>query len=896
MFAALDAPLRQDIEWLLDILGVMLQEQTSTSFIKKVESIRNAAIQHRENGHDITALASQINGLECRQAQKLVRAFGMYFQGVNISERVHRIRQRRDTAMSADSIPPADSILDAITRLHAQGVTLDTLVSWLPKIAIEPVFTAHPTEAMRRVLLEKERVITEAMLTRATKQHTPDEQATHTAIVQMALTATWQTRDSSPVRPSIEDEREHVAYYIIQVLYHVVPALYEMLDRAISRVYQQSPSLPRILSFGTWVGGDMDGNPNVNAQTVEATLSAQRRTVLTRYIEELWHLARLLSQSYDFVDPEGPLLARLATYQQQYPEFASQSRPRHRDMPYRLLNDVMRARLQATLDQQAGSYLSPEELEDDIQLCLQSLEANNGKHAGWFALRRLLWRVRTFGFHLARLDVRQESRVHSEAIAYALHQANWSELSVSSRAEEIRCYANGDKNLPTGNDEGNQRLQAVFVALATAYQRYGKAALGHYIVSMTHDRVDMLSVLALARRGGLVDEDGRVPLDIVPLFETIDDLQRAEATLLDLVLDPAYRLHLEHRGNIQIVMLGYSDSGKDGGIAASRWCLQRAQKHLLECAERAGINVTFFHGRGGSVIRGGSKIVRAIDAGPRGSVGGRLRVTEQGEVIHRKYGIKESAIGSLERMTAAVFLSSISPRKPEPREPTWRKVMECISGESGTAYRGLIDAPSFMRYFRLATPIDVIERMTLGSRPSRRMRQDDALAHLRAIPWVFAWSQARAAVPGWYGMGSGIQAAVDAGYEQTLLEMSKEWPFFRMLLDDVAMVLSKADLVIAERFSRLAGDLHPYFFSMVEKEFRLTNQWVKSLMGQQALLSHDPRLAQSIHLRNPSIDPISIIQVDLLQRWRATDGSDDDLLRVLVTCVNSVSQGLQNTG
>ena len=610
----------------------------------------------------------------------------------------------------------------------------------------------------------------------------------------------------------------------------------------------------------------------------------------------MWQLASLLSQSTTLVAVSPALSAQLERYQALLPDAAARSRPRHGDMPYRLLNDLMRARLQATLDDADGAYAAPAELEHDLQLILDSLEVNKGLHAGWFAVRRLLWRVRSFGFHLARLDVRQESSVHARAVADALGQADWDSQDATHRAGLLGPYASGEQALPQVDDEGNARLDAVFAALADARTRHGADALGSYIISMAHNRADVLTVLALARRGGLVDDAGAVPLDIVPLFETVDDLRGGTGTVQDLLADPVYRQHLRARGDTQMVMLGYSDSGKDGGIAASRWGLQRAQVELLEAAAELGVRLTFFHGRGGSIVRGGGKTTRALDAAPRGSVDGRLRVTEQGEVIHRKYGIRALALRSLEQMTGAVLLSSLRPRAPEPREDAWRPVMDLVAERSTVAYRGFVGAPDFMQYFRLATPIDVIERMTLGSRPSRRLGQDAALSNLRAIPWVFAWSQARAVIPGWYGVGSGLQAAVEAGHEDSLREMAQDWPFFRTFLDDIAMVLSKGDLNIAELFSRLAGPLHARFFPRIRDELALTKHWVKTLLGQRSLLQHDPRLALSIRLRNPYIDPISVLQVDLLQRWRATDGEDEELLRALVACVNGVAQGVQNTG
>lgn len=897
VFATPDIPLRDDVRRLGALVGDLLAEQVSAEFLDEIETVRTTAIARRESDAPPSSLSEQLSGRTPRDAEALVRAFSTYFQVVNIAERVHRIRRRRDYQRSSADTPQPDGLHDALRRLKAQGVSAQELGQWLPRIDVEPVFTAHPTEAVRRALLEKEQLMVASLVDNLDGMRTPGERATDAARFRMALTASWQTADSSPVRPTVDDEREHVGFYLTQVLYRVIPVMYETLEHAIEQTYGEPVPLPRLLRFGTWVGGDMDGNPNVDAGTITATLDAQRRAVLDRYLKELWQLASLLSQSTTLVAVSDALLAQLERYRQLLPEAAARSRPRHADMPYRLLNDLMRARLQATLDDAPGAYAAPTELEQDLQLILDSLQANKGLHAGWFAVRRLLWRVRSFGFHLARLDVRQESSVHARAVAAALGDGDWDARSAQDRARLLGAYAGGEQTLPAApEDAGNARLDAVFAALADARARHGADALGSYIISMAHNRADVLTVLALARRGGLVDAAGAVPLDIVPLFETVDDLRGGTGTLRDLLADPVYRRHLSARNDVQMVMLGYSDSGKDGGIAASRWGLQRAQVELLEAAAELGIRLTFFHGRGGSIVRGGGKTTRALDAAPRGSVDGRLRVTEQGEVIHRKYGIRALALRSLEQMTGAVLLSSLRPRAPEPREDAWRPVMDIVAEHSTRAYRSFVGDAEFMRYFRLATPIDVIERMTLGSRPSRRLGQDAALDNLRAIPWVFAWSQARAVIPGWYGVGSGLRAAVEAGHEDTLREMAADWPFFRTFLDDIAMVLSKGDLNIAEMFSRLAGPLHERFFPRIRDELALTKGWVKSLTGQASLLQHDPRLALSIRLRNPYIDPISVLQVDLLQRWRATDGEDEDLLRALVACVNGVSQGVQNTG
>ena len=895
-FAPPDLPLRDDVRRLGALVGDMLAEQVSPAFLEEVERVRTTAISRRQNGGSMESLSALLDGLEPAHAEALVRAFSTYFQVVNIAERVHRIRRRRDYQRADTGTPQPESLHDALLRLKRQAVSPDELRDWLERIDIEPVFTAHPTEAVRRALLEKEQIMVAALIDDLDGARTPGERAADLARFRMALTSAWQTADSSPVRPGVEDEREHVGFYLTEVLYRVMPVFYETLDHAIGEYFGIATDLPRLVRFGTWVGGDMDGNPNVDATTIRSTLDAQRRAILGRYRAELQQLTHVLSQSTGVVGVDAQVLAQVERYRGLLPEAAAAARPRHADMPYRLLIDLMAARLQATLEDRAEGYGSPREFADDIDLIRQSLEHNRGVHAGWFSVRRLVWRLRTFGFHLARLDVRQESGVHARAVAAALEDEQWESRGPVEQAARLGPYAGGSRVLPAADEPGNARLDAVFAALSDARRRHGPDALGAYIISMARSRADVLTVLALARRGGLV-EDGQVPLDIAPLFETVDDLRQGPDTLRDLLADPVYRQHLAARGNVQMVMLGYSDSGKDGGIAASRWGLQRAQVELMQAAEELGIKLTFFHGRGGSLSRGGSKTSRAVDASPRGSVDGRLRVTEQGEAIHRKFGIRALALRSLEQATGAVLVSSIRPRAPEPREAKWREVMDAVAQASSQAYRGFVGAPRFMYYFRSATPIDVIERMTLGSRPSRRLGQDAALSNLRAIPWVFAWSQARAVIPGWYGVGTGLQAAVDRFGEEVLREMGRDWPFFKTFLDDVSMVLAKGDMGIAGMFSRLAGEeLHGEFFPRVQAEHALTRRWVLALNGNEFLLQHDQRLALSIRLRNPYVDPISVLQADLLERWRASGREDDALLRALVASVNGVSQGVQNTG
>ena len=441
----------------------------------------------------------------------------------------------------------------------------------------------------------------------------------------------------------------------------------------------------------------------------------------------------------------------------------------------------------------------------------------------------------------------------------------------------------------------------MFRAVARLRPRYGEHAFGPYIVSMSRSAADALAVLALARTAGCVDAAGRVPLDVAPLFETVDDLDAAADTLRALFADPVYRAHLDARGGRQVVMLGYSDSAKDGGMLASRWALHRTQSALTALAAESGVRIAFFHGRGGSISRGGGKTERAVIAAPRGSVDGFLRLTEQGEVIHRKYGIRAIALRNLEQTTGAVLRATLRPRPPEPREAGWRAIASELAAEARARYRALVHEDAlFPAYFRAATPIDVIERLRIGSRPAKRAGSGD-IGSLRAIPWVFAWSQNRAGLTAWYGVGGALERALAEHGRDTLTEMARDWPFFTSLIDDLEMVLAKSDPAIFERYSLLAaglpeGDLHARFHPGIAAEFQRTREAVLAIKGSRELLVGDHRLRQSIRLRNPYVDPISLLQVDLLARWRAAGRPDDALQQALVATVNGIAAGVQNTG
>ena len=891
-FAETDTLLRDDVRRLGTMVGEMLADQVSPELLTQVESVRRAAIARREQGETIDELAARLAAVPMQDADALVRAFAAYFGVVNLAERVHRIRRRRHYQRNGDA-PQPGGLCAVLRALREDGVTLDQLRELLPRLRIEPVFTAHPTEAMRRSLLLKERTMVERLIADIDRQRTPAERGADTARIRQALTASWQTADTPPQQPTVADEVEHIGFYLNNVLYRALPVYYEAFADAVETVYGERIELPAMLRFGTWVGGDMDGNPNVGADTILAALTAQRAQALTNYRADLHALGEILTQSRDRVPVDEAIEAHIAGYTRAMPAAAGKLSPRLADMPYRQLLDLMRARLAATLAGEAVGYADADAFIADLQLIDASLLRHRGEHAGRFALQRVLWRARTFGFHLATLDLRQDSGTHDIAVAALLDDAQWLTRTPAERIAPLHALIENTAKIDIDAPAAQPTL-TVMRTVREARTTFGAHAFGPYIISMSRSAADVLAVLALARVAGCV-EDHQVPLDVAPLFETIDDLRAAPEIMRALFDDPVYRLHLQARDGRQTVMLGYSDSAKDGGILASRWALQRTQAELLTLSQQAGVRIVFFHGRGGSVSRGGGKTERAIIAAPRGTVDGVLRVTEQGEVIHRKYGIRALALRNLEQATAAVLRVSLRPRPQELREAGWRALAAELAQTSRAHYRALVhEHPEFPAYFRAATPIDVIERLRLGSRPSKR--REGGIDALRAIPWVFAWSQNRSGLTGWYGVGTALAHGIASHGHDTIAAMAHDWPFFAAMLDDIEMLMAKSDLAIFERYSRLAGPLHEVFYAEIAAEFERTADTILSLRGRSQLLQDDYRLRLSIRLRNPYVDPISLLQVELLQRWRDAGREDEALFQALVSTVNGIAAGIQNTG
>jgi len=555
---------------------------------------------------------------------------------------------------------------------------------------------------------------------------------------------------------------------------------------------------------------------------------------------------------------------------------------------------VVAQRLDATGSAAHGAYETPNALLDDLLCVARSLDDNKGRHAGWWGVRRLCLRVMTFGFHLASLDLRQDAITHRHAIAQLLDKSDYPELEEQLRIECLREQLAKPRRSGAAAKAGEDaeiHALGVMNTIRRARERFGPAAVGPYIVSMAQGADDALAVLVLAKAANLVDTQGNVALDVVPLFETVDDLNAAGATLKRLFADEVYREHLRQRSDRQMVMLGYSDSCKESGIAASRWALYCAQSDLSAICEDFAIELRLFHGRGGTISRGGGKTRDAIFAQPKGTVHGDLRVTEQGEIIHAKYGLRGIALDTLELTLGAVLEATL--RAVDPASEQLRAVMHLIAAESRKAYKQLIAMPGFWPYFRHATPIDMIERLPLGSRPASRPGVE-GLGALRAIPWVFAWTQSRHLLPGWYGIAEGLEAAAQKYGDEALQNLCKESPFFRNLLGDVEMVLAKADMAIARHYAQLCDD--DTVFEHIRDAYERSCQGILRVRRSQNLLDTEPALRSSFDLRNPYIDPMSLLQVDLLRRWRDSGRNDPDLESALTSTILGIARGLKNTG
>jgi len=898
-FPAKDVALRDDVHALGGLVGEVLRDQGGEALLGEVERDRRASLRRRE-GEPGAGVELMVRAGERApaQARDLVRAFSAWFQVVNLAEKVHRIRRRRAYQSRSDR-PQPGGIGDCLFRLKAAGIDAQGVLRMLGETTIYPVFTAHPTESTRRTILRNQQRIADLMIERINPSLTPGERRSVMERIRFEVTAGWQTEEHPRERLTVADEREHVLFYVAEVIYRIVPALYEEIEVWLEHVYgleRGSFEVPCMLRFGTWVGGDMDGNPDVHAKTIRETLHRQQRVIISTYYEECLALASKLSQSASRVRVSRALEQRIADYSVILPAARDMTPSRHDRMPYRVFFAQVAERLRTTWDGRPNGYEGAEGFIADVQVAADSLRSNGGRFAGLFLVERLLRRARTFGFHLATLDLRQRSEVHHHVVGQGLGDDGWMARTSEDRTQILAEAIAADQG-PTGTlDAVGRRSLAVFDAMIHCRARYGARAIGDYIVSNTSGPDDVLAALLLARWAGVTEKpSGQVPIDLVPHFDDYDSLERSGEILRMLCAAGVYREHLDARDRRQTVLIGYSESNKEGGIAASRFAVYRAQSVLVQAADEIGIGLGIVHGRGGTASRGGGPIEVLVQSSPPGAIRGCLRATEQGEVVNNNYGLNSIAMRTFEQAIHAVMLASTGRRDGEGLD-RHMEVMTAIAKASMKRYRGLVfESPGFADYFRNVTPIDVIERMQVGSRPAFRPG-GTGFEGLRPTPWVFAWMQSRHTLPGWYGVGTGLdEAARDLGASR-LAHAWANWPFFSYLLDDVEMQLVRADLGIASLYHGLAPDGFDPLMEEVRREHALTSRWITWVKGEVDLLDDNQRMQRSILLRSPYLDPMHYMQVDLLRRWRATGRSDTAIFQALLASISGIAQGLQATG
>ena len=896
-------PLRDDVHALGALVGEILHEQGGERLFQLVESDRVAAIRGRNGETAARAdLAAQVRERPPALARDLVRAFSMWFQAVNLAEKVHRIRRRRDYFVKDSQRPQPGGVEDAIVALRSQGLEAHQVSELIGSLSIEPVFAPHSTEAARRTLLGKQQRVAQRLLERLDPSLTPHESRSIWDNIRMELTSGWQTEELPRARLTVADEREQMLFYFIEVLYRVVPAFYEEIAQALEKVYGARPGavrVPSILHFGSWAGGDMDGNPDVHAKTIRETLARQQQVIINAYFQECQELARRLSQSASRVSASAELAKQLEHYVTLLPGARAITPVRHDRMPYRVFLAQIGERLRGAFEGRAAGYEKARQFRDDIALIANSLKANKGTHAGLFYVERLLRRIDAFGFHLATLDVRQQASVLHQVIAQGMADERWLTRSPRERRDLLAEALEKDRGPVTELDALGKRTLAVFDAITQGRHRYGAEAIGYFIISGASGTDDLLAALLLAHWAAAYDKySGEVALDIAPQFESEESLRGCGAILEELLADPLYRRHLEARGRRQCVLIGYSDSNKEAGTCTSRFLIHQAQAEIARVLAAAGERPVLFHARGGSLARGGGRIESLIKAAPAGAIDGVLRIREQGSTVKQGYGLRPIAMRTLERAFNALSLATAAAHsgRVQPDSAAHLEVAAVLAHESREAYRRLVYAgPQFYEFFQAATPIDVIERMQIGSRSVHRSAES-GLAALLPVPWVFAWSQARFMLPGWYGAGSGLAAAVRALGAARVREAYEGWFFLRNLVDDVETMLARADLEIAHYYEDLSPPHLLHFGSDIRAEYQLACEQILTIKNSRELLDSDPTLQRSIRLRNPYVDPMNLMQVDLLRRWRTGGRTDHDLFAALLASVGGIAEGLQSTG
>ena len=972
-----DQPLSDDIHMLGDLLGETLQRLAGGRLFDLEEKTRALCKELRSESTTPSTSADQqlqaadqlknlLRGLSLDEAIGVIRAFSVFFQLVNIAEQHHRIRRKRDYELRTPDQPQRGSIAEGLRRLAEEMAELpaDEVVTSLQRVIdqleIVPVMTAHPTEAARRTLLEKHQRIATLLTTHDNEILPPRRQVEIRTLLAAEIESIWQTDEVRHTQPTVLDEVNNTLYYFSLTLFETIPTLLEELDEHLAKnfpgVRLSEKAVP--IRFGSWVGGDRDGNPFVTPEITWETARQQQRLILNLYHEVIIDLTRRLSESQRFTTPSTELRESIRRDLKEMPEVETEIAKRFPEEPYRQKLTCILKRIENTLDRNrelasgllierpdellsirpalpiiaalthgdralASIYRTGEELWEDLRVVRDSLIADKAVAAARM-VSRLMRQVRTFDLHLATLDLRQHSQRHTAALDQITRhlglEPSFAAMSEAERVEWLTAELTTPRPLvaPEAHlDRETTESLNVLRVTRRILDEITPQAIRTYIVSMTHEASDLLAVLVFAKQAGLIEYSGPATdrlspvnsrIAVCPLFETIDDLRRAPQVMANLFTNPVYRRLLGAQGNLQEVMIGYSDSSKDGGILTSSWELFKAQDRLWEVAREHGVELRLFHGRGGTVGRGGGPSHEAILAQPPGTVASRIKITEQGEVISSKYSLQEIAQRSLELTTAAVIAASL-PRREEPAGlPRWSEAMEQLSEAAYAKYRGIVSgAAGFYDYFVEATPVEELQYLRIGSRPAKRKQGSKSLDDLRAIPWVFGWTQSRHLLPGWLAVGSTLNDFIQASPRKNLdllREMYREWTFFHSVISNIEMTLAKADFQIASYYADIVTDkeLGQRIFDLLRDEYQRTCRVILQITNEKKLLDKSPVLQRSITVRNPYVDPMSYLQVELLGRKRATATEQlpaeerEKLLYAILLTINGIAAGMRNTG
>ena len=910
------AALRASVRQLGALLGEALERHEGAELLALVERVRSLARQP-----DDEDLRSTLAGVDAKTAVVLARAFTAYFQLVNVTEQLHRWQE----VTAVQEGPLASAVGRIGDALEEGSIDRDLVSAVLSRLEYRPVFTAHPTEATRRSVIDLLRRIADTVHNLEDPRGARADQPRLERRLAELVDLVWQTDELRIQRPEPTDEARTAIYYLGTLASRVVPDLLAELDRSLATIGLELPAGSRPLRFGAWAGGDRDGNPNVTPQVTLEVIGLQHDAALRDLITHVENLLAELSSSTRVVGITEELRRSLEADAEALPITYDALKRLNAEEPYRLKLSFVRVRLQRTRDRLAGGtphepgrdYAGFDELMTDLSLIRDSMLASGDELTGNGSILRLIRTATTIGLGLATLDIREHSGKHHEALADLYDRLGeldtaYAELdrpariALLSRELASRRPLTGSRAVDLGPSA--TASLSLLHAIRTALDTYGPDTIETYIVSMTHDIDDVFAIVVLAREAGLVDtgsdtHEATARIGFAPLFETVAELEAAGPLLDALLSDPAYRRVVAARGDVQEIMLGYSDSSKDAGIAASQWQIHRAQRALRDVARQHGVVLRLFHGRGGSVGRGGGPTGEAILSQPYGSLDGPIKITEQGEVLSDKYTLPGLARFNLEVALAAVLEASVLHRNsllPQDVLDSWNATMDVVAGRGQDTYRGLVRDPGLVPFFVSATPVDELGKMNIGSRPAKRPGGAGGLEDLRAIPWVFGWTQSRIILPGWFGVGSGLAAAREDGREKTLREMYGSWAFFRTFLSNVQMTLAKTDLEIA------AGYVHELvppevagLFDTIREEHARTLEEVLRVTGQSELLESAPTLRRTLELRDSYLAPLHALQTSLLARSRSVPDDaepDADVQRALLLTINGIAAGLRNTG